>query len=254
MVEFRNLLAMLVDGVLYQVVAMRTVQASLVTVVFVLLAAIARSSFDIVVTRALAVFVALRALRSTNVTVTRLASFGRESVLVGLALVAPQASHSGLAEALTGVGVARRVVRTDRITFAALATFAASDVPESNLALVTILSDNVLFAVTIARHLVTHRDSIWGFDGSARVARTGIARSMRRSIRISKVAGQALVAMWSGSIVDALQALAVRAVAVSDGIWVSISVTIAKLAELNLSSDAGRVTEVAVRADLTTWA
>lgn len=77
---------------------------------------------------------------------------------------------------------------------------------------------------------------------------------MRRGIRISKVTGQALVAMWSSGVVDALQALAVRAVAVSDSIWVSVSVTIAKLAKLNLARDTGRVAEVAIRADFATWA
>lgn len=60
--------------------------------------------------------------------------------------------------------------------------------------------------------------------------------------------------MWSSGIVDALQALAIRAVAVSDGVWISVSVAVTELTKLNLSRDACWVAEVAVRTDLATWA
>jgi hypothetical protein len=120
-------------------------------VVFVLLATVAGSSLDIVVTGTLTLFVALSAFRSTGIAVTSLATFRRESILVSFALVAAQSSDSGFAEALTGVGVAGGVVGSDRVTAAAFTTFTARDIPEAVLALVTVVANDVRLAVAIAR-------------------------------------------------------------------------------------------------------
>lgn len=96
---------MLIDGILHQVVAWRAVQASLMSVVLVLLAPVAGSAFNVVVTWALTVFVALRAFRSADIAITSLATLGREAVLVSFALVASKSGDSRLAEALTSVRV-----------------------------------------------------------------------------------------------------------------------------------------------------
>lgn len=141
---------MLIDGILHQVIAWRAVQASLMSVVLVLLAPVAGSAFDVVVTWALTVFVALRAFRSADIAITSLATLGREAVLVSFALVASKSGDSRLAEALTSVRVTRRVVGARRVALAALTSLSAGDVPESVLTFVTVLADHIWLAVAIA--------------------------------------------------------------------------------------------------------
>lgn len=76
---------------------------------------------------------------------------------------------------------------------------------------------------------------------------------MRQRVRITEMTGQTLIAMCAGCVVDTLQALAGRSVAVSDSVRVDVSVAVAKLAKLNLSRNPRWVTVIAVRADLATW-
>lgn len=89
-VQLGKLAAVVVGGVLHQVVAVRAVQAALMAVELVLLAPVAPTALDVVVARALAELVALEPFRAALVAVAGLASLRREAVLVGSALVAAE--------------------------------------------------------------------------------------------------------------------------------------------------------------------
>jgi hypothetical protein len=73
---------------------------------------------------------------------------------------------------------------------------------------------------------------------------------MGRGVRISEVTWQALIALRTSGVVDALQALASRSVAVADSVFIDVLVTVASLAELNLSSYASGVAVETVGTDL----
>lgn len=85
--DVAQLLTMRVGRFLHQIVAMRTVQASLMTIVFVFLAPVTPASFNVIVARTLAVLVALESLRTAAVTIAWFATRRREAVLVRFALV-----------------------------------------------------------------------------------------------------------------------------------------------------------------------
>lgn len=87
MIQVTQLSAMIICRVLHQIVAVWAIQTSLMAVVFVLFAAIAASALNIVITRALAVLIALESFGAACIAVTWLAAIVRESILVRCALV-----------------------------------------------------------------------------------------------------------------------------------------------------------------------
>lgn len=72
---------------------MRTIHTSDMSVVLVLLAAVAATAFNIFVARTLSILVALEAFRTTSVTVALFATLRRKTVLVGLATVAAETGN-----------------------------------------------------------------------------------------------------------------------------------------------------------------
>lgn len=244
---------MICNRILNQIVASWAVQASLMSVEFVLFASVASSSLNIVIAWTLSQLIALWAFRAARITIALLAAVGREAILISFAFIAAQSSYSRLAEALTRVGVARGIVGANGIALAALATISARNIPESILAFVAVLSNHVRFAVAITRHWIAHRNSVWRLNRSPRVTWAGIAWAMRRGVRIAEMTWKTFVAVVAGSIVNAFEAIAICSITVADSIWIGVSVTVAELTKLNFTRHASGIAVVAVRADFTTW-
>lgn len=269
--------AVVVGRIAHQIVAVGTVDAALVTIELVLLAAIAAAPLDVVVARALAGRIALQTLRAAVIAVAWPAAVRGESIMVRCTLVAAQSKHNAiesshlldknavevevvkasewrerlpgdarLAVALARVLFARRIEAADRITVAVLATVAGHDVVVAILALVTIAPNNVLLAATVAGQLVADGHAVLGLLGARWIARALIAVAVRQGQRIAEIAGQALVAVGAGRVVHAFQALAGGSIAVSDRVRVDVAVAVARLTQLNLAENAGRVAIVAV--------
>lgn len=244
---------MFINCILHKIVARWAIQASLMSIVFVFFATITSSSFNVVVTGTLTLFIALITFRATSITIASFTTFSWESILVSFTFVAAWSSDSRLAEALTSVSVTRRVVRSNRVTFAVFTSVTTGNIPESILTFVTILTDHVLFAITITRDLVTNWYTVVSLNSTSWVARTGVARTMWQCVGISEMSGKTLIAMRACGVVNTFQAFSRCSVAVSNGVLIDISVTVTSLAKLNLSWNSSWVTKVSIRADLTSW-
>lgn len=120
------------------------------TIVLVLFATVAATSFDIIVARTLAVLIALESLGTALVAIAWLAAVHRESILIGGTFIAMDAGDTGLAVTLTRKSIAGSVETSNRITITTFATVSGHNVIETILTLVTIASDYVRFAATIA--------------------------------------------------------------------------------------------------------
>lgn len=81
------------------------------------------------------------------------AAIRRESVLVRLALVAAQPSHTGLAVALSIEAIARRIEASNGIAFTALASISRFYVEIAALALVAVVPNDIRLAPTVAGQL-----------------------------------------------------------------------------------------------------
>jgi len=91
--------------------------------------------------------------------------------------------------------------------------------------------------MTLTRDLVTSRDALLILLGSGFVATAAITTSMGQGQRISKVSRQTLIAVPPGRIVDALQALTCRPIAIAHGIGIHIAIAIATLAGLDFAQE-----------------
>lgn len=123
-------------------------------IVLVLLAAIAATTLDIVVTRTLSILVTLEALGAALIALTRLAAIRRKAKEVVGALITSFADHAGLAVALTRVLVAGGVVAAHGIAQTVLAAVARADVKITRLTLATIASNYVRFALALSGDLI----------------------------------------------------------------------------------------------------
>lgn len=244
--EISQLGAVQIGGILNQIVAVRAVDAAPMAIVFVLLAAVASSSFDIVVARTLAVLVALEALGAALVTLAGQAALVGKAVEVVGALIALLAHHSGTAVALAGVPVAGRVVAAHRIAETVLAAIARSDVEVAWLALTAILADYVGLALALAGDLVATGDALLILLCSSLVAAAPITASVGQGQGIAKVSWQTLIAVLSGRVVDTLQALAGSSIAVAHSIGIHITVAVAALAGLHGPKESRRIAEEAI--------
>lgn len=147
---------------------------------------------------------------------------------------------------------ARCIEASDGIAVAALASIARHNIEVSVLAFVTIASDDIWLAATVARQLVANRNAVVGLFGARWIACALLAITVRQSKRIAKVARQALFAVRSIRVVDTFQAIAGGAIAVAHSVRVDVAIAIARLTQLNGAKEAGRITVVAIRAEFTT--
>lgn len=151
---------------------MWTINATLMPIIFILLAPVTSSSFNIVIARTLPILIALESFGTARVTIARLTTIGGETILIRLAFVTLGASHSGFTEALTRVRVTRCVVASDWIAVTTFTTVTGGNIPVTILAFVTIASDDVGFTVAIAGELVTDVDPVVSLFGAAWIAGT----------------------------------------------------------------------------------
>jgi len=188
---------------LHEVIAIGAIDATAMPVVLVLLAAIATTSFHVIIARTLTILVALESFGAALVAFAWLAALAGESVEIVLALIAPLTHYTWSAVTLARVAIAGGVVAAHRIAQAVLAAIARSDVEVARLALSAIPSNYIRLALALTSDLVTSRDTLFILLGSSLVATAAITASMRQGQRITKVSGQTLITMLSGCIVDA---------------------------------------------------
>lgn len=249
------------------------------TVVFVLFAAVATTTFDIVVTRTLTVLVALESFGAACVTVAWLAAFSRETILIRSALITTKTaqtkwkkwkwmqiyswdtweyddlpSDARFAVTLTSRTFARWIEATDGIAVAALAAIARYNVEISILTFITIATDDIGFTTTSAGGLVTYRHAEFGLLGTLWVAGALLAVAMWHGQRIAEMSWQAGFTVRSGCVVDTFQAFAGGAVAVAYSIRIDVVVTVTRLTQLDFAQEASWIAVIAIGTKFTTRA
>lgn len=178
---------MFVSSSLHQIITSRTIDASLMSIILILLATVTSLTLHVIVTRALSVLVALESFRTAWVTVTRFTTFVREAIMVGDTFVTSGSLYTRLTVTLPIETVTRWVITADRVAHTTLATIAWINVVESVFAFVTVASDYVRFAATISCYLVTDWNSLLRLLGAVRVTGAVLTKTVRCRKWITKV-------------------------------------------------------------------
>ena len=232
-----------------EIVAVGTIHASVLPVVFVLLATIATSSFHIYETWTLSASIALQLLRADVVTIASFAAFPAEPILVRKAGVTMLASDTRPTLALTSDRLASTIIRSLGVTITRCASLSTEYVVIPFFALVTISTDYVRLALAVPCQLFTRcHPAIVKFERARRITLAQLASvlfTVRQSISV--VSWETFLAMKASRAIHALQTFASLVIAVSNSVQVDVVITIARSAGYTLL----RASKVSVRACFT---
>lgn len=180
--------------------------------------------------------------------------------MVWSARVTSETNYTRTAKTLATANITCPIEGTDRIAVACLASISAFQVEEAILASIAIVAGDVRFTFALSANLVTLKSTGRQLQSTTAETLTGPAITFVEGQGIAKEAGQTRVATIAGCVVNTFKTFTRRPVAITHGVRIDVSITVARLAWPSCAETALWISEISVaaqftsRTSITNWA